>query len=306
MGEIDTDMIGKEKKRSTVWKEILIEKTLLASAMVSVVVVILIFAFLLSQGVPAFGKISIIDFLSGIKWEPTSVIAPSFGTLPLLYGTMLVTAIAMVVSVPLGLMVAIYIAEVAHPLEKEILKPVIELLSAVPSVIFGLFAMILLATWIQQLTGTNYRLNALNGGVILAIMILPTIVSLAEDAITAVPREYKEAAIALGASRWETVRSVLLPSASSGILAAIFLGFGRAVGETMAVLMATGNVAAIGSILQPARTITSTIAIETLEVDFGGLHYNALFALAIELFLITFAFNYLADVIGKRLRRMGR
>jgi phosphate transport system permease protein len=219
---------------------------------------------------------------------------------------MLVTAIAMVVSVPLGLMVAIYIAEVAHPLEKEILKPVIELLSAVPSVIFGLFAMILLATWIQQLTGTNYRLNALNGGVILAIMILPTIVSLAEDAITAVPREYKEAAIALGASRWETVRSVLLPSASSGILAAIFLGFGRAVGETMAVLMATGNVAAIGSILQPARTITSTIAIETLEVDFGGLHYNALFALAIELFLITFAFNYLADVIGKRLRRMGR
>jgi phosphate transport system permease protein len=306
MGEIDTDMMGKEKRRSAVWKEILIEKTLLASAMVSVVVVILIFAFLLSQGVPAFGKISIIDFLSGIKWEPTSVIAPSFGTLPLLYGTMLVTAIAMAVSVPLGLMVAIYIAEVAHPLEKEILKPVIELLSAVPSVIFGLFAMILLATWIQQLTGTNYRLNALNGGVILAIMILPTIVSLAEDAITAVPREYKEAAIALGASRWETVRSVLLPSASSGILAAIFLGFGRAVGETMAVLMATGNVAAIGSILQPARTITSTIAIETLEVDFGGLHYNALFALAIELFLITFAFNYLADVIGKRLRRMGR
>ena len=299
-------MRGKEKKRSAIWKETLIEKALLASALVSVVVVVLIFAFLISQGGSAFGRISIIDFLLGTKWEPTSVIAPSFGTLPLLYGTMLVTSIAMVVSVPLGLMAAIYIAEVAYPLEKEILKPVIELLSAVPSVIYGLFALVVLATWIQQLTGTSYRLNALNGGVILAIMVLPTVVSLAEDAITAVPREYKEAAIALGASNWETVRSVLLPSASSGILAAIFLGFGRAVGETMAVLMATGNVAAIGSILEPTRTMTSTIAIETLEVDFGGLHYNTLFALAIELFVITFAFNYLADIIGKRLRRMGR
>lgn len=277
---------------------------LLASAMTSVIVVVLIFAFLLTQGAPAFSKIPMIDFLTGTKWEPTSVIMPAFGTLPLLYGTMLVTSIAMVIAVPLGLMVAIYIAEVTHPLEKEILKPFIELLSGVPSVIYGLFAMIVLANWIQQLTGTAYRLNAFNGGVILAIMILPTIISLAEDAITAVPKEYKEAAIALGASKWETVRSVLIPSASTGIIAAIFLGFGRAVGETMAVLMATGNVAAIGPILEPTRTITATIAIETLEVDFGGLHYNALFALAIELFLITFAFNYLANMIGKKIGRM--
>lgn len=274
--------------------------------MISVIVVVLIFAFLLTQGIPAFTKVSIIDFLIGTRWEPTSVFMPSFGTLSLVYGTMLVTSISMAVAVPLALMVSIYIAEVAHPLEKEILKPFIELLAGVPSVVYGLFAMVILATWIQQFTGTSYRLNALNGGIILAIMVLPTIISLAEDAITAVPKEYKEAAIALGASRWETVRNVLLPSASSGILAAIFLGFGRAVGETMAVLMATGNVAAIGSILEPTRTMTATIAIETLEVDFGGLHYNSLFALAIELFLITFAFNYLAGVVGKRLRKMGR
>jgi phosphate transport system permease protein len=287
-------------------KETLIEKALLACALISVIVVVLIFSFLFSQGLPAFRQVSIADFLIGPKWEPTSEVRVLLGSLPLLYGTMIVTLVAMVISVPLGLMIAIYVAEVARPLEKESLKPIIELLAGVPSVIYGLFAMVTLATWIQQMTGTNYRLNALNGGVILAIMVLPTIVSLAEDAITAVPREYREAATALGASKWEAIRSVLLPSASSGILAAVFLGFGRAIGETMAVLMATGNLAAIGSILEPTRTMTATIAIETPEVAFGGLHYSALFALATELFLITFVFNYLASAIGKRLRRMER
>jgi len=287
-------------------KETLIEKALLACALISVIVVILIFFLLFSQGLPTFGQVTISDFLLGPKWEPTSEVRVLLGTLPLLYGTMIVTLVAMAISVPLGLIIAIYIAEVARPLEKELLKPIIELLAGVPSVIYGLFAMVTLATWIQQLTGTSYRLNALNGGVILAIMVLPTIVSLAEDAITAVPREYREAATALGASKWEAIRSVLLPSASSGILAAVFLGFGRAIGETMAVLMATGNLATIGSILEPTRTMTATIAIETPEVAFGSLHYSALFALATELFLITFIFNYLASAIGKRLRRMGR
>jgi phosphate ABC transporter permease protein PstC len=294
------------KKPYSKLKETLIEKALLACALISVIVVILIFSFLFSQGLPAFRQVSITDFLIGSKWEPTSEVKVLLGTLPLLYGTMIVTLVAMVISVPLGLMIAIYVAEVARSLEKETLKPTIELLAGVPSVIYGLFAMVTLATWIQQLTGTSYRLNALNGGVILAIMVLPTIVGLAEDAITAVPREYREAATALGASKWEAIRSVLLPSASSGILAAVFLGFGRAIGETMAVLMATGNLAAIGSILEPTRTMTATIAIETPEVAFGGLHYSALFALAAELFLITFVFNYLASAIGKRLRRMER
>ena len=289
------------------WQESFIEKSLLICALIAIIVVVSIFVFLFEQGASAFREISPVEFFTGTSWQPTSSINPEFGTVPLLYGTMVVTAIAIGISVPVGIMIAIYIAEVAHRTEKEILKPFVELLAGVPSVIFGFFAMITLASWIQQLTGTNSRLNALNGGVILAIMVIPTIVSLAEDAITSVPKEYREAAIALGATKWETIRTVVLPSCSSGILVAILLGFGRAIGETMAVLMATGNAANINfNILDSVRTITATIAIETPESAFGSLHYNALFALAALLFVITFAFNYLAGYVGKRLRRMGR
>jgi phosphate ABC transporter permease protein PstC len=208
----------------------------------------------------------------------------------------------MAISVPTGVVIAVYIGEIAHPLEKEILKPLVELLAGVPSVVYGFFALVTLATWIQQLTGTTSRLNALNGGIILAIMVIPTIVSLAEDVITSVPKEYREASIALGASKWETIRRVVLPSSAPGILAAILLGFGRAIGETMAVLMATGNAAIVSlNVLDSVRTITATIAIETPEVAFGSLHYSALFALAILLFAITFVFNYLASIVIRRL-----
>jgi len=287
--------------------EKLIEKLILVSATLSIVVVVLIFSLLLSQGASAFSEISIIEFLLGSSWQPTSAVKPEFGSLPLFYGTMLVTSIAMAISVPVGIVVAVYIAEVSHPLEREILKPFIELLAAVPSVVYGFFALVTLSTWIQMLTGTNSRLNALNGGVILAVMATPTIVSLAEDAITSVPKEYREASLALGASKWETIRSVVLPSSSSGILAAVLLGFGRAIGETMAVLMATGNAPIINfDILDATRTITATIAIETPEVAFGSLHYRALFALAILLFTITFVFNYAAGLVMRRLRRTGR
>ncbi len=288
-------------------KELLIEKALFVCASLTVIVVVSIFVFLFSQGIPVFREVSVLEFLIGRNWQPTAVGKPIFGALPLLYGTMLVTSLAMVVSVPLGIAIAVYIAEISHPVEKEILKPFIELLAGIPSVIFGFFALVTLATWIQQLTGTNSRLNALNGALILAIMVIPTIVSLAEDAITAVPREYREAAIALGATKWETIRTVVLPACSSGVLAAVLLGFGRAIGETMAVLMATGNAAVINlNILDSARTITATIAIETPEVAFGSIHYSALFALAIMLFIMTFAFNFVAGYVGKRFRRMGR
>ncbi|MEM3041121.1 MAG: phosphate ABC transporter permease subunit PstC, partial [Nitrososphaerota archaeon] len=252
-------------------------------------------------------EISVVEFLFGTSWQPTSAIRPEFGSLPLLYGTMIVTSISMAISIPLSILVAIYIAEVAYPLEKEILKPFIELLAAVPSVVYGFFALVTLATWIQKATGANSRLNALNGGIILAVMTIPTIVSLAEDAITSVPAEYCEASLALGASRWETIRSVVLPSSSSGILAAVLLGFGRAIGETMAVLMATGNAPIINfNILDAIRTLTATIAIETPEVAFGSLHYRALFALAILLFAITFVFNYASGLVMRRLRRARR
>jgi len=288
-------------------KESLIEKLLLASATTSIIVVILIFFFLFSQGALTFREISVLDFSFGRSWQPTSVIKPEFGTMPLVYGTMIVTLIAMAISVPIGIMIAIYIAEVANPTEKEILKPIVEMLAGVPSVVYGFFALVTLATWIQQLTGTNSRLNALNGGIILAIMVIPTIVSLAEDAITSVPREYREGSTALGASKWETIRNVVLPSAAPGILAATLLGFGRAVGETMAVLMATGNAAIVNfDILDSVRTMTATIVIETPEVAFGSLHYHALFAVAGFLFVITFVFNYLAGVVMRRFRRTGR
>ncbi len=220
---------------------------------------------------------------------------------------MLVTALAMAIAIPTGIIIAVYIAEVSHPVEKEILKPTVELIAGIPSVIFGFFALTTLATLIQQLTGTTSRLNALNGGIILAVMAIPTIVSLAEDAITSVPREYREAALALGATKWETIRTVVLPSCASGITAAMLLGFGRAIGETMAVLMATGNAANINwNILDSARTLTATIVIETPEVAFGSLHYQSLFALAIVLFGITFAFNYFGGLVLKRLRRQSR
>ena len=238
----------KEKRRYNIpLKEKIIEKLLFTSASFSIIIVFLIFIFIFKEGIPAFSKISLIEFFTGTNWQPTSMINPEFGTIPLVYGTLSVTVIAMAIAIPFGIAIAVYIAEVSHPIEREILKPVIEILASIPSVVYGFFALVTLATWIQQITGTNFRLNALNGGIILAIMAIPTIVSLAEDTITSVPKEYKEASLALGASRWETIRNAILPSSTSGILASILLGFGRVIGETMAVMMATGNAATSGS-----------------------------------------------------------
>ena len=300
-----TGITGRRSTRD--WKERVIERLLLVSASISVIVIVLIFAYLLSQGLPLFADVSVLDFLFGTTWQPTSAVKMEFGALPLLYGTLLVAMVAMAIAVPLGIAIAVYIAEVARPVEREILKPVIELLAGIPSVIYGLFALVTLATWLRDLTGVGSRLNALNGGIILAIMVIPTIVSLAEDAINSVPQDYRAASLALGATKWETIRNVVLPSSVSGILAAVLLGLGRAMGETMAVLMATGNAAIIEfNILESVRTITATIAIETPEVALGSLHYRALFAIAILLFAITFAFNYLSGLVMKRFRRIGR
>jgi phosphate transport system permease protein len=294
------------ENKSSRFKEILVEKALLISAATSIVIVIFIFCFLFSQGAPAFYHIGVGQFLTGVVWQPTSVIEAKFGAVSLIWGTTMVTLLAMIIAVPLGIAMAIYIAEVAHPMEKEILKPIAELLAAVPSVVYGFFASTTMATWIQQSTGTPFRLNAMNGGMILAIMAIPTIVSLAEDAITSVPKDYREASLALGASKWETIRNAVLPSSVSGIIVSIFLGFGRAIGETMAVLMATGNAPNFSlNIFDSVRTLTATIAIETPEVAFGSLHWNALFALAIILFALTFFFNFLGSTIGRRLQKVG-
>ena len=287
--------------------EKIIERLLLLSALVSILLVALIFLFLFREGLPAFAEIPLLSFLTGETWQPVAE-EPKYGILPLLSGTMLVTIGAVGVAVPLGISTALYLSEVAGSREKEILKPFIELLAGVPSVVYGFVALTVLATAVQTLFGNTFRLNALNGSLVLAVMILPTIVSIAEDALSAVPMEYKEAAWALGASRWETLRRVVLPAASSGVFIGVILGIGRAVGETMAVLMATGNSPVVtADFFRSIETMTAAIAIEMGEVVYGSVHYSALFAIGLVLFAITFIINLVADAFVERsVRRFKR
>ena len=287
--------------------EKIIERLLLLSALVSILLVALIFLFLFREGLPAFAEIPLLSFLTGETWQPVAE-EPKYGILPLLSGTMLVTIGAVGVAVPLGISTALYLSEVAGSREKEILKPFIELLAGVPSVVYGFVALTVLATAVQTLFGNTFRLNALNGSLVLAVMILPTIVSIAEDALSAVPMEYKEAAWALGASRWETLRRVVLPAASSGVFIGVILGIGRAVGETMAVLMATGNSPVVTTdFFRSIETMTAAIAIEMGEVVYGSVHYSALFAIGLVLFAITFVINLAADAFVERsVRRFKR
>jgi len=267
----------------------------------TVIVLGTIFYFLFSEALPAFTRINPIDFFTGNVWNPTSMIAPVYGILPLMIGTFLVSLGASVIAIPIGLGCTIYLAEIAHPRIRGFLKPAIEILAGIPSVVYGFFALVILSGWIQTLFGNTYRLNALNGAVMLAVMMIPIMVSLSEDAMNAVPKELKEASYALGATRWETIRGVIMPAALSGIVAAIILSIGRAVGETMTVLMATGNTPLVTfNMLSSVETMTATIAVEMGEVPFGSLHYSALFAIGATLFIITFVVNSIADMLMAR------
>lgn len=277
-------------------KEFIIEKSILLSGLTSIIIVLLIFIFLLKEGLTLFKSISLQNFLLGQNWYPIST-PPLFGILSLIIGSILVTLGAAVISVPIGIGSALYIAEIAPPRIKEILKAGIELLAAIPSVVIGFIGMVTLVPWIKNVFSLPTGLTALAGSVTLAFMAMPTIVSIAEDAITAVPRQYREAAIAMGATKWQTTRRIVSYAARPGIIAAIMLGIGRVIGETMAVMMVTGNAALIPkSILQPVRTLTATIAAEMGETVQGGEHYAALFAIGIVLFLITFIINGIADL----------
>jgi phosphate transport system permease protein len=281
-------------------KEFVIEKLILLSGVASIFFVILIFLFLLKEGLALFKTIPPGSFLFGKSWYPISEPA-QFGILPLILGSLLVTFGAAVISIPIGVACAIYIAEVAPPRLKEILKAGIELLAAIPSVVLGFIGMVTLVPWVKNLFGLPTGLTALSGSIMLAFMAMPTIVSIAEDALYSVPKTYKEGSLALGATHWQTIVRVLLPAASSGILAAVMLGIGRVIGETMAVMMITGNSAVIpASILQPVRTLTATIAAEMGEAVVGSEHYFALFAIGIVLFIISFAINVTADLFLHR------
>jgi phosphate transport system permease protein len=246
-------------------------------------------------------KITLKEFFTGREWYPTAIPSAQFGVLPLIMGTLWVTFLAILFALPIGLITAIYMAEIASERVRKILKPVIELLAGIPSVVFGFFGLVVLVPFIQQLFSLPVGETALAGSIILGIMALPTIITVSEDAIRSTPVTLKEASLALGASHWQSIKRVILPAASSGILASFILGIGRAIGETMAVLMVTGNAAIMPkSFLEPVRTIPATIAAELGEAPFGGTHFKALFALGIILFVITFIFNTMVEMIKKR------
>ncbi|MFA5887058.1 MAG: phosphate ABC transporter permease subunit PstC [Patescibacteria group bacterium] len=275
--------------------EFIIEKAILLSGIASIVFVILIFVFLLKEGLALFQFTSVPSFLFGQKWFPISD-PPLFGILPLILGSLLVTLGATVIAVPLGIAAAIYVAEVAPLWLRDILKTAIELLAAIPSIVLGFIGIVTLAPFLKNVFHLSSGLTALAGSIMLAFMAMPTIVSIIEDAIVSVPKSYKEGALAMGATHWQAIYRVILPAAASGILAAIMLGIGRVIGETMAVLMITGNAAVMpNSILQPVRTLTATIAAEMGEAVSGSPHYYSLFAIGIILFIISFIINLTAD-----------
>ncbi len=284
-------------------KEFFIEKLIYLCGIISILIVVLIFIFLAKEGFSLFKTASLKDFLFGEKWYPISD-PPSFGILPLILGSLFVTLGATLISVPIGVASAVYIAEIAPPRVKEILKSGIEILAAIPSVVIGFIGMTTIVPFTKQFLHLPTGLTAFSGSLMLAFMAMPTIVSIAEDALTAVPRKYKEAALALGATRWQAIHRVILKAASSGIVAAVMLGIGRVIGETMAVMMVTGNAARIPhSLFEPVRTLTATVAAEMGETVQGSDHYFALFAIGIVLFIITFIINLVADLaVNKKLK----
>jgi len=252
------------------------------------------------------GRVSAGDFFGGTEWIPTATPAPQFGVLPLILGTLWVSLVAILIALPLGLGVAIYLSELAGERMRRFLKPTIELLAGIPSVVYGFFGLVVLVPMVQRAFDLPVGETGFTGAVILAIMALPTIITVAEDAMRGTPRAMREASLALGATHWQTIRKVIVPYARSGISAAVVLGIGRAIGETMAVLMVTGNAAVMPrSLFAPLRTIPATIAAELGEAPSGGAHYQALFMLGCILFAITLIISVTAEVVSKSKHRYG-
>ncbi len=267
---------------------------------VCIAILLGIFIMLLYNAVAFFTKVRPLDFITATQWNPNN----EFGLLPLLVSTLLVTFGAMCIAIPLGIGTALFISEYTTGFVKNWLKPTIEMLAAIPSVVIGFLGIVVISPSISHIFGLSNGLNALNGAILLAIMALPTIITVAEDAIYAVPLSLKEASYGLGATKWATLRQVVLPAAYPGIIAAIMLGMGRAIGETMTVLMATGNSLAFPTgFFSSIRTITATIAIEMGEVPFQTTHYYGLFAIALILFFITMAVNILAERLANKIRK---
>ncbi len=271
----------------------------------AVVFIFGIFAFVTREGL-AFvgGRFDLVEFFTSIAWRPTSLVKPTFGALGLIAGTAAVTGLAMLVSIPVSMGVAIYIAEFARGRTREVLKVLVELLAAVPSVVWGFIGLMIMNPLIIDLFDVPLGLGVLNAGVILGLMAAPIMTTLAEDALKAVPDSYREAGEAMGATRWQVITRVVLPAAKRGLVASALLGVGRAFGETMAVLMASGHAIHLPtSVFDSVRALTATIAAELGEAPVGSDHYRALFTLGIFLFLITFIINLTADVLVRRVRK---
>jgi phosphate transport system permease protein len=277
------------------------------SGLLVVLILVGIFATLVATAVPAFKEISTREFLTSTRWDPTSPEKAEYGILSMIVSTLLVTVGALAIAIPVGIGVASYLSDVAHARVREIVKPVVEVLAAVPSVVVGFLGIVLFGPLLARIFHQSNGLNALNGSLLLAIMALPTIISLSEDSLNAVPVAYAEASLALGGSRWQTLVRVRIPAALSGIIASIMLGMGRAIGETMTVLMATGNARAFPhGLLSSVRTMTANVAIELGEVPYYTTHYYALFAIGLVLFVMTFLVNMAADIILHKYQERGR
>ena len=320
--------------------EFLAEKLITATAFISFAFIVLIFIFVFRETLPIFsspeavvsaeelgeqetyGEIVLSDAekaseekekskvvedegasiknLAGERWQPISS-KPKYGLLPLIVGSLKVSLIAVLIAAPFGILAALFTAAFAPKWAKEILKPAIEILAGFPSVVIGFFALVVLATFVQDLFGLEYRLNAFVGGVALSLAVIPIIYTISEDAISAIPKSLTEASLALGATKWQTALKVILPAATPGIFAAILLGIGRAFGETMIVMMATGNAALMSfTPFEPVRTMSATIGAEMAEVVFGETHYNVLFLIGSILFLFTFALNAIAEIFVRQ------
>jgi len=279
------------------WREFLITRLVRAAGYSAIVFVALIFYFLLREGLPTLGEVPL-KSLFGLRWYP---IEDYFGILPLLTGSLIVTLGAALIAVPFGIGTAVYISEIAPRWVREVLKPLVELLGGLPSVVLGFLGILIFSPFLRSFLDLPTGLSALAGAVLLGGIAIPTVVSVAEDALDAVPRSYREGAWALGATRWQTIWRVTLPAASSGVLTAVMLGVGRAIGETMTVMMVTGNAPVLaltpGSLFAPVRTMTATIAAEMGEVANGSVHYHTLFFIGMVLFIISLVVNVLASSV---------
>ena len=272
----------------------------------AIVFVFAIFFFVFREGAPFLSdpKFSLWKFLASTEWYPTSMSNVRYGTFALIAGTLSVTGVAMLIAVPFGLGAAIFVSEFSSGKTREFLKVIIELLAAIPSIVWGFIGLTVMNPLIQTVFHVQVGLNVLNAAILLALMSIPVMVSIGEDALKAVPDTYREAALALGATRWQIIYRVLLPAGKNGLLAAVLLGVGRAVGETMAVLMATGHAVHVPtSIFDSVRTLTATIAAELGEASQGSPHYRVLFLIGILLFIITFIVNLTADLVVKGIRK---